>query len=94
MKSVLKNNPEIYFVSPRRGSDWGDWKFRPGAYYDTTTGSKHPFWKEVVDLPQPSKDIEQLRKDMIRWGYCKVADMCLSRDGVRGRTGDGLHIYS
>ena len=44
-----------------------------GAYYDTTTGSKHPHWQDM-DLPQPSRDIEQLRSDLLRWGYCKVAN--------------------
>ena len=71
MKSVLENNPEIYFVPPKRQSDWGNWAYRKGAYYDTTTGSKHPYWKDK-DLPIPSKDIERLRQDMLRWGYCKV----------------------
>jgi ectoine hydroxylase-related dioxygenase (phytanoyl-CoA dioxygenase family) len=72
MKSIMENNPEIYFVPPKRSSEWGQWEFKPGAYYDTTTGSKHPYWKDK-DLPQPSRDIEQLRKDMLQWGFCKVA---------------------
>ena len=71
MASLLANNPEIYFVPPRRGSDWGSWEFKPGSYYDTTIGSKHPYWQDK-DLPQPSKDIEQLRRDMLKWGLCKV----------------------
>jgi len=73
MKSVLENNPEIYFVPPKRSGDWGNWAFKPGAYYDTTTGSKHPFWQDK-DLPQPSKDIEQLRRDFLKWGFCKIED--------------------
>ena len=73
MASVLANNPEIYFVPPQRKSDWGKWEFKPGAYYDTTIGSKHSHWRDV-DLPQPSRDIHQLRRDLLRWGYCKVAD--------------------
>ncbi len=73
MKSVLENNPEIYFVPPKRHQDWGNWEFVPGSYYDTTTGSKHAYWKSH-DLPQPSKDIARLRADMLRWGYCKVED--------------------
>ena len=39
MKSVLENNPEIYFVPPKRSSEWGQWEFKHGAYYDTTTGT-------------------------------------------------------
>ncbi|MEM7019587.1 MAG: phytanoyl-CoA dioxygenase family protein [Pseudomonadota bacterium] len=73
MKSVLENNPEIYFVPPKRGSDWGNWEFKPGSYYDTTIGSKHAYWQDI-DLPKPSKDIDQLRNDMLRWGYCKIED--------------------
>ena len=80
MKSVLENNPEIYFVTPQRSADWGNWEFKPGSYYDTTTGAKHPYWQDH-NLPQPTKDIEQLRKDMVQWGYCKIED-ALSPDQV------------
>ncbi|MEM7092748.1 MAG: phytanoyl-CoA dioxygenase family protein [Actinomycetota bacterium] len=73
MKSVLENNPEIYFVPPKRGSEWGDWEFKPGSYYDTTTGAKHPYWRDT-ELPQATKDIEQLRCDLIEWGYCMIED--------------------
>lgn len=73
MKSVLENNPEIFFVPPKRGDDWGTWEFQPGSYYDTTTGSKHPYWKDK-GLPSPTKDIEQLRSDLVQWGYCIVED--------------------
>lgn len=80
MKSLLENNPEIYFVPPKRRSDWGNWEFKPGSYYDTTTGAKHPAWRDK-DLPEPTKDIVQLRDDLLRWGYCKVED-ALSADQV------------
>lgn len=81
MKSILENNPEIYFVPPKRSSEWGTWEFKPGSYYDTTTGSKHAYWKSI-DLPQPSRDIEQLRRDFLKWGYCKISD-ALSLEQVR-----------
>ncbi|HAG72755.1 MAG TPA: hypothetical protein DCL66_11190 [Gammaproteobacteria bacterium] len=81
MKSILENNPEIYFVPPKRSSEWGTWEFKPGSYYDTTTGSKHAYWKSI-DLPQPSRDIEQLRRDFLKWGYCKIRD-ALSPEQVR-----------
>ncbi len=55
MKSVLENNPEIYFVPPKPGSDWGNWDYQPGSYYDTTTGAKHPAW-QCHNLPQPTVD--------------------------------------
>jgi ectoine hydroxylase-related dioxygenase (phytanoyl-CoA dioxygenase family) len=73
MGSVLANNPEIYFVPPKRSHEWGQWEYRPGAYYDTTTGAKHPDWKGV-DLPVATRDIDRLRRDFVEWGYCKVAD--------------------
>ena len=81
MASVLENNPEIHFVPPKRGSEWGTWEYQEGAYYDTTTGAKHAYWQDK-DLPQPSKDIEQLRQDMLNWGYCKIED-ALSVDQVK-----------
>lgn len=71
MKSVLENNPEIYFVEPKRGADWGNWEYERGAYYDTTTGAKHEYWRDVA-LPQETKDIDQLRHDFLTWGYCKI----------------------
>ena len=80
MESMLKNNPEIYFVPPQRGSDWGNWEFRTGSYYDTTTGARHPYWEDKP-LPQATRNIEQLRHDMLTWGYCKIAD-ALSPDQV------------
>ncbi len=80
MKSVLENNPEIYFVPPQRRADWGNWTFKPGSYYDTTTGAKHPYWQDY-NLPQPTKDIDQLRQDMLKWGYCEIQD-ALSADQV------------
>jgi len=80
MQSVLADNPEIYFVPPKRSSEWGQWEFKPGSYYDTTIGSKHPHWKSV-DLPIASKDINRLRSDMLKWGYCKV-EHALSDDQV------------
>ena len=71
MASVLANNPEIYFVPPQRRSDWGNWEFKPGSYYDTTIGAKHPYWQDY-DLPRATTDIDRLRDDLVRWGYCKV----------------------
>ena len=71
MASVLANNPEIYFVPPQRRSDWGKWTFKPGSYYDTTIGAKHSYWQDY-DLPKPTKDIDRLRDDLVRGGYCKV----------------------
>ena len=71
MPSVLDANPEIHFVPPKRSSEWGQWDFKPGSYYDTTVGAKHPYWKDK-DLPVATKDIQRLRSDMLTWGYCKI----------------------
>ena len=73
MKSVMESNPEIHFVPPQRGAEWGQWEYQKGAYYDTTIGSKHEYWGDV-DLPIATKDIERLRRDMLTWGYCKIED--------------------
>jgi len=73
MPSVLDANPDIYFVPPKRTSEWGQWEYRKGAYYDTTIGSKHPYWQDK-DLPVATRDIRRLRADMVNWGYCKIAD--------------------
>ena len=81
MASVMANNPEIYFVPPQRGSEWGKWEFKPGSYYDTTTGSKHPAWRDK-DLPRETKDLDQLRHDLVTWGYCKV-EAAMSPDQVQ-----------
>jgi ectoine hydroxylase-related dioxygenase (phytanoyl-CoA dioxygenase family) len=80
MKSVLEANPEIYFVPPKRSKEWGQWEFKPGSYYDTTTAAKHPYWQDK-DLPIATKDIERLRADMLNWGYCKI-DSALNPDQV------------
>lgn len=80
MRSVLKANPEIYFVPPKRAKEWGLWEFKPGSYYDTTTGAKHPYWQDK-DLPIASRDLNRLRSDMLTWGYCKI-EGALSADQV------------
>ena len=72
MKSVLESNPEIYFVPPKRSSEWGQWAFKPGAYYDTTIGAKHAYWND--------KDLERIKK------YCQkdtltVAQLLLKYKG-------------
>ena len=73
MASVLANNPEIHFVPPKGRDEWGKWDYQTGAYYDTTIGSKHPYWQDF-ELPEPTKDMQQLRQDMLKWGYCKISD--------------------
>ena len=31
MRAVLADNPEIYFVPPKRRQEWGQWEYKPGA---------------------------------------------------------------
>ena len=79
MRSVLAANPEIYFVPPKRlrMGPMG----KPGSYYDTTTGAKHPYWQDK-DLPVATRSLERLRSDMLTWGYCKI-------DSTEPRSGRG-----
>lgn len=67
-RSLFRENP--WAVPPKRGEElvWGD-----GRYYDTTVARKHPEWKNQ-DLPAPTKDIQRLREDFSRWGYCLIED--------------------
>ncbi len=44
-----------------------------GQYWDTTVAKKHPYWSDI-DLPQATKDIRLLRRDLATWGYCLIED--------------------
>ena len=67
-RSLLHHNP--WLRPPKPGADliWGE-----GRYYDTTVARKHPYWQHQK-LPQPTKDIRQLRRDFQDWGYCLIED--------------------
>ena len=67
-KSMLANNPWLEPPNLKRPLQWGQ-----GQYWDTTVARKHPYWKEVA-LPQPTKNIIQLRADFLQWGYCLIED--------------------
>mmetsp|Transcript_133789 Transcript_133789/g.286126 ORF Transcript_133789/g.286126 Transcript_133789/m.286126 type:complete len:409 (-) Transcript_133789:159-1385(-) len=43
------------------------------SYWDTTVGRKHKYWKEF-DLPKETKDIDQMRHDLMEWGYCLIEE--------------------
>lgn len=67
-RSMYEANP---WLKPPREDDvlvWGE-----GRYYDTTTGDRHPFWRDK-GLPLPTKDIHRLRRDIYEWGYCLIED--------------------
>lgn len=66
--SIMKNNPWIRL--PKAGSDL-EWD--KGWYFDTTVARKHPYWKDK-GLPEATKDIRQMRKDFLTWGFCLIED--------------------
>lgn len=68
MASILASNPWLRAPRPGEPLEWGK-----GWYYDTTVGRKHDYWKDV-ELPQGTKDINQLRYDLYKWGYCLIED--------------------
>jgi ectoine hydroxylase-related dioxygenase (phytanoyl-CoA dioxygenase family) len=43
-------------------------------YYDTTVARKHNYWKVFDDLPSETKDIDQARRDLQKYGYCLIED--------------------
>ena len=66
LKSILKNNPSWKFISSKSELKWGE-----GLYYDTTIYPKHPYWCNY-NLPKETKNINQMRKDILEWGYCII----------------------
>lgn len=74
--SIVESNPWMRTPATKDEIVWGE-----GRYYDTTVGRKHPYWKDF-DLPTPTKDLHQLRRDLFEWGFCLVED-ALSADQVR-----------
>lgn len=82
-KSMMENNPWLKppdykeplpcpLFDSGRNSEGGGWKGE-SHFWDTTVGRKHSYWKNF-DLPKETKDIHQLRRDIIEWGYCLVED--------------------
>ena len=68
MHSVLDANPEILLRAAKTALVSGvNGNFKPGSYYDTTVGSKHPFWRNK-DLPIATKDIRRLRAEHAQLG--------------------------
>ena len=67
-RSILANNP--WLLPPRYDEPL---PMDTGRYWETTVARKHAYWSNV-DLPQPSKDINVLRRDLYEWGYCMIED--------------------
>ena len=67
-KSLIENNPWLQPPDLKQPLGWGE-----GQYWDTTVSRKHSYWKDVA-LPVPTKDIRQMRRDFVEWGYCLIAE--------------------
>lgn len=67
-RSMMASNP---WLQPPDSSQPLTWE--SDAYWNTTVASKHPYWSQH-DLPQPTKEIRQLRHDLGEWGYCLIED--------------------
>ena len=67
-RSLLKANPWLAVPKSGESLTWGE-----ARYYDTTVARKHPDWQSTV-LPQPTQEMDQLRRDFYDWGYCLIQD--------------------
>ncbi len=67
-RSLMRHNPWMKVPQAGESLEWG-----AGRYYDTTVARKHPDWADK-DLPQATKDITRLRRDLHLWGYCLIED--------------------
>ena len=66
--SLYAEHPELVPPDSKAPLAWGT-----GQYWDTTVARKHPYWRDV-DLPQPTRDIRELRRDLRTWGYCLIEE--------------------
>ena len=67
-RSIMENNPWLMPPDIKKPLEWGT-----GRYWDTTVARKHDYWKDF-DLPQATKDIKQMRKDIKEWGFCLIEE--------------------
>ena len=67
-RSIMKNNPWLMPPDIKKPLEWGT-----GRYWDTTVARKHDYWK-TFDLPEETKDINQMRRDIKEWGFCLIED--------------------
>mmetsp|Transcript_47408 Transcript_47408/g.133800 ORF Transcript_47408/g.133800 Transcript_47408/m.133800 type:complete len:413 (-) Transcript_47408:15-1253(-) len=94
LRSVLASNPwlrapdhgrppDCPLYDSGRGAEGGgmDGKSR---YWDTTVGRKHNYWKQF-SLPRATKDIKQMRRDVVEWGYCLIEDALSAEQCARAR---------
>lgn len=79
-RSLVDNNP---WLRPPKADQELEWD--AGWYYDTTVARKHPAWADV-DLPTPTKNVAQLRADLLEWGFCLIEDGVSAEQTERLRT--------
>jgi ectoine hydroxylase-related dioxygenase (phytanoyl-CoA dioxygenase family) len=65
--SIFKNNPWLLPPDFKKPLELGD------HFWNTTVGRKHPYWKNK-NLPKPTKEIKQIRKDFKKWGYALIEE--------------------
>ena len=67
-KSMRANNPWLATPDTNKPLEFG-----ADHYWDTTVARKHAYWSKF-ELPQLTKDINQLRADLSEWGFCLIED--------------------
>ena len=65
--SIFKNNPWLLPPDFKKPLESGN------HFWNTTVGRKHPYWKNK-NLPKPTKEIKQIRKDFKKWGYALIEE--------------------
>ena len=65
--SIFKNNPWLLPPDFKKPLESGD------HFWNTTVGRKHSYWKNK-NLPKPTKEITQIRKDFQKWGYALIEE--------------------
>ena len=65
--SIFKNNPWLLPPDFKKPLESGD------HFWNTTVGRKHLYWKNK-NLPKPTKEIKQIRKDFKKWGYALIEE--------------------
>ena len=68
----LSKRFECPLFNEGRGAEGGGLNGTP--YYDTTVPRKHNYWKQFDDLPRETKDINQARRDLQKYGFCLIED--------------------
>jgi len=76
-RSIMENNPWLMPPDIKKPLQWGTER-----YWDTTVARKHEYWKDF-DLPKATKDINQMRKDIKKWGFSLIEDAMSKKQCAR-----------